>query len=213
MDIDSIVSEKAMLNHPFYQAWREGKLNIEIIKKYAMQYFKLEAAFPTFLSAIHSNCSDREVRQMILQNMVDEEAGSENHAELWLRFCEGLGLTRQEVLDAQPTADTQKTIESLKKICSDPNFVNGVAAMYAYESQLPEVSKTKIEGLKKFYGITDDRSLSFFTTHEKADVWHSQVEKNIIEKHGGNQKEIEQAVQASRDALWEFLDGAYKLCA
>ncbi|GIS54804.1 hypothetical protein Ct9H90mP29_18460 [bacterium] len=32
---------------------------------------------------------------MLLDNLIDEERGSENHPELWMRFAEGMGNSRK----------------------------------------------------------------------------------------------------------------------
>lgn len=40
-----------------------------------------------------------------------------------------------------------------------------LCVLYAYEYQVPEVSASKIEGLKKFYGIT---SVLTFNRHKKS---------------------------------------------
>ena len=48
-----------LLKHPFYQIyWNEGKLNREIIKDYAEQYYQHVKAFPRYISATHSICVD-----------------------------------------------------------------------------------------------------------------------------------------------------------
>ena len=59
-------------------------------------------------------------------------------------------------------------------------MTEGLAALYAYESQIPEVSKTKREGLAAFYGIADEDATRFFSVHEEADVWHRQVEREAL---------------------------------
>jgi len=74
-----------MLKHPFYQAWTAGTLSLERLQNYAVEYYPHVAAFPRYLSAIHSRCADIATRQAILENLIEEERGSENHPELWLR--------------------------------------------------------------------------------------------------------------------------------
>ena len=91
------IDAKSLLTHPFYQAWQAGELSLEDLKDYASQYYFFEANFPQYLSAIHSNCPDREVRQGILDNLWDEEHGELNHRAMWLNFCAGLGLDPVEV--------------------------------------------------------------------------------------------------------------------
>jgi pyrroloquinoline-quinone synthase len=81
---------------PYSKIGRKDVLK-ESLKQYAKEYFHFEAMYPTFLSAVHSRCSDRKARQLLLDNLWDEEHGEENHVELWLRFCDALGLDREEV--------------------------------------------------------------------------------------------------------------------
>ena len=69
------------------------KLDRSIIQEYAAQYFK-HVSDSRYLSSIHSNCEDITIRQEILDNLIDEERGSENHPELWMRFAEGMGKNR-----------------------------------------------------------------------------------------------------------------------
>jgi pyrroloquinoline-quinone synthase len=204
--IDAAVAETDLLTHPFYQAWSAGELTIEDLKYYAKQYYHLERNFPRLLSRVHSNCDDTETRRTILENIVDEERGDENHRELWLRFAEGLGLKREEVIDSQPTQATREAIESLMAACSG-RPVEGLAALYAYESQLPKVSETKIAGLNQFYGIKDARTVSFFETHKEVDVWHSDAERGEIERLGGDMGTVEAGARTGAEALWRFLDG------
>ena len=52
--IDGKVAERAMLKHPFYQAWTEGRLSLDTLRAYARQYFHHVEAFPQAVSAVHS---------------------------------------------------------------------------------------------------------------------------------------------------------------
>ena len=90
------------------------------------------------------------------------------------------------------------------------SVAEGLAALYAYESQIPEISKTKREGLAAFYGITDPEAVRFFLVHETADVWHRQVEREALGRVADTDAEREKALAAARrclDALNRALDG------
>ena len=100
--LNSLSAELSLLKHPFYQAWTAGTLTADRLRNYAVQYYRHVAAFPRYLSGLHSRCEDLETRQLLLENLVDEERGRDNHPELWLQFAEALGLTREKVLDAPP---------------------------------------------------------------------------------------------------------------
>ena len=62
-----------LLKHPFYKAWNEGKLNREVIKDYAEQYYQHVKAFPRYISATHSLCDDISKRKILLENLQDEK--------------------------------------------------------------------------------------------------------------------------------------------
>src|SRR5262245_14726142 len=103
------LSSKHLLKHPFYQAWSDGTLPADALKAYAGQYYHHVTAFPRYVSATHSQCEDLAQRQFLLENLNDEEAGDENHPELWARFAEGVGIARDE-LERQPAAPATRAL-------------------------------------------------------------------------------------------------------
>jgi pyrroloquinoline-quinone synthase len=202
-----------MLSHPFYQLWAQGKLTKATLVEYAKQYYAHVSAFPTYVSSVHSRCDDLEVRQLLLENLIEEERGEDNHPELWLRFAEGLGVTRDEVKNAELLPSTRDTVARLKSLTASTDYRLGVAALYAYESQIPEVAKTKREGLKTFYGVEDCRTVSFFTAHELADQVHRQIEMKVLRDRCDTDAAREETIVAAREAarsLWDFLTGIHE---
>ena len=207
--LDTRIASKHLLNHPFYQRWTCGTLTREELRDYARQYFHYALAFPTFISAMHANTADIATRQMLLENLIEEERGSENHPELWLRFCESLGLTREEVTSGSPNDATRTLIATMKSLAREGALHEGLASLYAYESQIPAVAKAKIEGLAKWYGISSDRDIAFFSVHMDADVAHSQTSRDILRNlcdTGAKSADAERATGRTLDALYGFLD-------
>ena len=211
--IHSVISEKSLLKHPFYEAWNCGELPIESMRKYAEQYYHFEKAYPRFLSNVHSRCDDRNVRQLLLENLWDEEHGEDNHVELWLRFCDALGLDRAQVENSTPDNSTKELIDSFLDLTSNRSLAGGASALFAFESQVPEVADTKIAGLKSFYGIEDKRGISFFKVHRDLDIEHSDAEAEMINSLVTTEQEENDAVDSAdiaASSLWNFLDGVYK---
>ena len=209
-ELNNSIERYAMLKHPFYQLWSAGKLDVEVLREYAKQYYAHVKAFPTYVSATHSHCDDVAVRQMLLENLIEEERGENNHPELWLRFAEGLGLTRDEVKKAELLPSTVDSVNRLKALTQSEDYRRGVAALYAYESQIPEVAQTKRSGLNEFYGIENSRAVSFFTVHEAADEWHREVELKVLSDACESDEDREAIVAAAGEgasALWDFLTG------
>lgn len=196
-----------LLNHPFYQLWNMGKLSRSTLQTYAKEYYHHVTAFPCYISAIHSKCSDIKTRQILLSNLVEEEQGEENHPELWKRFAEGIGCLRSK-LTSEPELDSiQKLVQGYFKL-TEKSFAVGLGALYAYERQTPEVSNSKIQGLQKFYGILDHRTLQFFIVHSEVDQWHTQECANLIDNLSLNEQELayQGAIKGAK-LLWQFLDG------
>ena len=67
--IDSRIAERGLLRHPFYQSWTKGELDLPTLRDYAMQYYQHVAAFPTYLSAVHSRTEDQVTRKHLLDNL------------------------------------------------------------------------------------------------------------------------------------------------
>ena len=211
--IDTIIEKNHLLNHSFYQAWNTGALSNDTIKEYAAQYFQHVSSFPRYLSAIHSNCDNINTRQILLENLVDEEKGNENHPELWMRFAEGMGNSRNQVKNTALMKESVELVETFQSLSKSEKYHIGLAALYCYESMQPEIAETKKEGLKKFYGITDEDTLKFFTVHMHADKWHREVVRGLIEELSTSeekQSEILEAIHSSLKVLNNFLTGMEK---
>ncbi len=213
--IDALIKERSILKHPFYQSWKSGELTREMLQEYAKQYYKHVAAFPQYLSALHSKIDDAGDRKLVLQNLMDEEHGPDNHPELWLRFSDALGLKREDVGKTSARSETNAFVNNFKFITSQKSAAEGIAAMYAYESQIPKVSEEKIAGLVKFYGVSGESGLEYFKVHMQADIEHSEAERKLIRKYAKDeetQKRVLEAVEQTLDAYWLMLTGIQKLC-
>src|SRR5437868_13168228 len=188
--IDDKVAEQAMLKHPFYQAWTEGRLPLDTLRDYARQYFHHVEAFPRAVSAVHSACPDRDGRRMLAENLAEEEgieAGKQDHASLWMMFACGLGETEEAVRGQELNGETEALIATFRRL-SRRSYASGLGALYAYESQFPAVASAKLEGLIERYGISDEQTLRLFRVHGSADVEHSAVCRALVDRLRGGGK-------------------------
>lgn len=206
--LDVRIRAKSLLDHSFYQAWMAGHLTCEDLRVYAGQYYHFENLFSRFLSAIHSRSQDREVRKAVLLNLWDEEHGAKNHRELWLAFCQGLGLTSAEVEDTRMLPGTARLLSVYADLCFDGSPQMGLAAVYAYEAQVPEIMRQKLSGLGRWFGFLKREPLEFFEVHQTLDEKHSSSERALLDRYvlPGQRFDVEQAAQKALDAWWGFLD-------
>jgi len=197
-----------LLKHPFYQVfWNEGKLTREIIKDYAEQYYQHVKAFPRYISATHSICNDIEKRKILLENLQDEENKDGDHPKLWKNFAKAMGADIQKIEELKPYSFTKDMIDNFFKQARS-SYAEGLASLYTYERQIPEIAETKIQGLKKFYGVSSKEGLEFFEAHKSADVVHrAECEKLLDSLSKEEQEKAEKASLLTARYLWNFLSG------
>ncbi len=206
-ELNTKLDEFHLLKHPFYQAWNEGKLSREIIKDYAEQYYHHVKAFPRYISATHSICEDIEQRKILLENLNDEEDKHNDHPKLWKQFAVALGADKNEIEKVKLEKYTSEMIDNFFKQ-GRSTYAEGLASLYTYERQIPEIADVKIEGLKKFYGVDSESGLAFFETHKKADVYHRQECEVLLDNLSkDDQAKAETAALKSAKHLWNFLSG------
>jgi len=179
--IDSEIDRRSLLKHSFYQMWSEGKLTIDHLRGYSLEYFQLVKAVPKFVENIAAMGMDNEE---IIRNAKEEN----EHIEPWVRFASSLGVSRNYLIDYGGTVKTNEAVGKMIGL-TDASFEEGVATMYAYEMEIPKISRNKIDGLKKFYGLSNEDTTKYFKIHEEADVRHAQVWREILDKMPAEKQE------------------------
>ena len=196
-----------LLDHVFYRSWNEGKLNREIIKDYAEQYYQHVKAFPRYISATHSLCEDIEKRKILLENLQDEENPKGDHPKLWKNFALAMGADKEKIEKVKRDWFTNDMIENFFYQARS-SYAEGLASLYTYERQIPEIAETKIRGLKNFYGVTSKEGLEFFEAHKAADVIHRKECEKLLDALTEEEKsKAEKASMLTARYLWNFLSG------
>ena len=196
-----------LLNHPFYKSWNEGKLTRETIKDYAEQYYQHVKAFPRYISATHSICEDIEKRKILLENLQDEENPNADHPKLWKNFALAMGADPDKIENVKREWFTNDMIENFF-YQARKSYAEGLASLYTYERQIPEIAETKIRGLKNFYGVTSKKGLEFFEAHKAADVIHRKECEKLLDALTEEEKDkAEKASLLTARYLWNFLSG------
>jgi pyrroloquinoline-quinone synthase len=207
--IDAAIAEKSLLKHPFYQDWQVGKLSREALQLYASQYYRHVEAFPKHLRVLAAR-AEGSVRDIILENLAEEENPAQPHPKLWRDFAAAVGVNEDDIASCPALPGTQAVVETFREIVGDRPVAEAVAALYAYEAQVPEIATTKIDGLKKFYGVDSPEGLAYFTVHEEADKAHRAAWRGWLEEHArGDEEEILATANEALDALWGALDAVH----
>jgi len=207
--IDAAIAEKNLLKHPFYQDWQMGKLSREALQLYAAQYYRHVEAFPKHLRVLAAR-TEGSIREIILENLAEEENPSQPHPKLWRDFAASLGVNEEDIACCPALPGAQAVVETFREIVGDRSVAEAVAALYAYEAQVPEIATTKIDGLRKFYGVNSPKALAYFAIHEEGDRAHRAAWRGWLEEHAhGDEEEILATTNEALDALWGALDAVH----
>jgi len=207
-----------LLKHPFYQAWSKGELTRGDLREYAAEYWHHVSAFPTYLSALHARLPDGETRREVLRNLAEEEgvdsATARPHSDLWMDFAAGMGASREEVRGRAVQPEMTALMGTFRELMQEERASAAMAALYAYESKVPAIARTKAEGLAAHYGAVGDAGsavMRYFTLHQTADVAHASVWRELVDKELAASPEAEEAAldagERAAKALWVALDG------
>lgn len=207
--LDDLIASRSILRHPFYKAWQRGTLTREQLATYAAVYYPHVAAFPRYITATAATAVDPLVRAALDENLSDELHHPKAHTELWLDFAAGVGADRTTVAVAAPHATAGQVVARFERL-TQSGTAQGLAALYAYESQQPEVATEKTAGLRQHYGVTDPQALGYFDVHAATDVAHRAAEREALERclaAGAADQDVLDAANEALDAYWQLLDG------
>jgi pyrroloquinoline-quinone synthase len=199
--IDRIIEDRHLLRHRFYERWQKGKVSQEVLREYAKQYYAYESKLPDFLTATLTHLEDGPAKEAVAANLADESGMPEPHPELWLRFSSALGLSRDDVVSAQLTPRTINLVETYASLCErGPD--EALSALYAYEAQFSAIARTKGEGLREFYDVTDGDALKFFDIHAELDDEHAAALRSGLV----DSELARESVHLAVEAWWCMLD-------
>lgn len=172
--IDEEIEKRSLLKHPFYEKWSRGELTVDHLRGYSLEYFQLVKVVPEMVKNIEEK-SPSGLQGSIKENQKEES----EHVQLWTKFAHSLGIPNAELAEYPGAQGTMLAVDEMRLLTRSSLWA-GVAAMYAYERDLPKISTTKLRGLKEFYGIDSADALEYFREHEVADVRHAAVWRNIL---------------------------------
>ena len=171
--------------HPFFGRLESGQVPREVVYRWVTQFYPWLSCVPLAMAERFSRCSWEPefdpYRKMILDQLV-EEAGDPKgkepgHPELWLRFCEGLGLPRSKVIGAPLLPSTLVAIDDFLYINREVPFY--ISAAGSSEPPNVELCQRLLPAFKNHYGV-DDAHLAYYSLHVTADEDHSRFVGQMV---------------------------------
>lgn len=159
----------------------QGKATDEQVHAWAKDfYYYVEPAIPTVAAWLASApiLPDREIYKLIARNLAGEMGYIQEaeHHDLYLQFCSGIGITREQLLEHLPLPSTIGAASAMGYYCRN-SFEEGLGAFgLGVEMEVPgrpNGAKVFHDALKKHLKL-DDKTLEFWAVHIAAEEEHGE---------------------------------------
>jgi pyrroloquinoline-quinone synthase len=203
--LDEARAATNVLEHPFYQRWTEGRLSAAELAVYAGQYrHAVRALADASKAAASAAGEDGLASHDGLCRHAQEEA---DHMALWEGFAGACSA-------AAAAAPLEGTSECVRGWTAGGDLLERLAVLYAIEASQPEISRTKLEGLRRHYDhVTEGPATEYFTVHEHRDVEHADAARALIAELMADAEDPEEQgermvarAQAALHGNWRLLD-------
>jgi pyrroloquinoline-quinone synthase len=181
------IGGKALLKHPFYQAWESGELPVDALRTYAREYGAFIATMPQGWTTLNDSETAREESE---------------HAEMWQHFAAGL----QTEIGAAELPAVGSLVNTAEALFSRPETALG--ALYAFEAQQPGTAKSKLEGLRKHYNLPTSVE-PYFEVHLNNEHEAAKLLAAIGGLTAEQQAVALDACEQMGTALWDALSDIY----
>ena len=201
--LSDLQSRWNLLEHSFYQRWNRGELELEELACYAGEYRHAVIALANASQHAAGLAEDQQEKEQLSRH-ADEEF---DHIKLWDRFIDGVGGD----ISREPLPETRKCADAWTD--KDGTLPEHLIALFAIESAQPEISKTKAEGLRKFYEFDTGPATAYFDLHAERDVEHAAEAKSLLLRHV-DEKNRERLLAKAEQVLssnWQLLDGVERV--
>ena len=205
--------------HPLRKLLLGGDLTRDQLQGWAKNQFHEFSNIHRFFGIRYQKCPNRELRRMLLENMVEEEGedlfGGEypSHAELWTRFGEGLGIPREEMSVFEPLPGIKAGLEMYVQLVQQSHWAVAIGTGLVFEGEGPKRMGEEREALETHYPWIPSESLTFFRAHEYHDEGHGNFIVDVIKEHvmnEGLQGEMRAAVRSRVDIMWLQNESVYQ---
>ena len=183
--LDKVVKDWNLLDHPFYQSWRAGDLPVENLVAYAREYGAWIRLLPEGWAAVGDEPTASEERE---------------HAKLWDSFASALGTA----VEAPETAQSEALLARAEGCFA--NVPSALGALYAFESQQPHTTASKLDGLRLHYDL-GAAAETYFIVHENDDHEAGEILDRIAALEPAEQAQAVEACESMAMHLWDALTG------
>lgn len=189
--------------HPFFKSWEKGTLPVATLRAWAPQFYTwltvIPRAYAERFARLPWTPAMAKYRPMLLEHLVEEAGFPEEkyrpHPELFLDFCEGLGLSRTQVQSTPWLPMTYLAVDEFLYVNREEPFY--VSAAGSSEPPNVDLCERLLPALRKTYKIPEAK-LDYYKLHGELDKEHAVLVNSIVADFADEGPEI-------RRRMWDSM--------
>lgn len=204
--LERAITDVRLVDTPFFQDWRAGKLRSSDITAFSEQFRNIERRIPAFLDLLIDAMPPGDDVALLEQNRRDE-CGTEtgvSHVELFDRFLASLGGDA----DVIPSPAMQQLIVKCDEGI-DRSVESALTVLLTYETQAPEIARLIVDSAHHY--DLDPEALFFWELHADLDVDHAAWITDALAENTDDPEAIVAAAEKISGAWMEFLQERHEL--
>src|SRR5262245_34114177 len=166
-----------MADHPWFKGILEHRWTREQIILGEVQHYLRVRTNPIFFGYIAVNAvsaGQNDLMSVVMENFMEELAGTRSHVDIMLQFLEEGGISREEADASEEAPGTMAAIEMIIGCCQRRSALEGIAMLSFVESQLGgqnKISDNVYRELTGFYRFSP-RAAETYKIHAEQDAGH-----------------------------------------
>lgn len=219
-ELDEMIKARKKMTSPLYQVVLAGLASKRLLQNFVIQRYPIKNHWTRNILGIASRIEEYDLRKELIDNIYEEETGgitqSRRHLETFVDFGIGLGLKREEIVNAKERLpETDAVIAHNVRVCNsgEADFTEGVASvLLLMEGQPPIISQngTSMEAvMRDVYGLPPE-AYEYFTHHASnasgdsvSDLEddHAETARRILKKYCQTEEKKRNAKRALANAI------------
>ena len=203
--------------HRFHERMNAGTLSRQDLKTWATNRYYYQRSIPLKDAAILSNCPDREVRRRWTKRIVDHDGAQagEGGIEAWLRLCQAVGTTRDEVeSEALVVPGVRFAVDAYLTLARTRPWIEAVASSLT-ELFAPTLMAQRIAAFEHHYEWVDEEGLAYFRSRVALAKADADYALPLVVERARTREAQERCIAALEtkcDILWVQLDAIDLAC-
>jgi pyrroloquinoline quinone (PQQ) biosynthesis protein C len=190
--------------HPLGKRLLAGEMTPDELRFLATQEYSYYAS-TTWWNAFKLANSDTLAQQRLLHGPLLDELGTDlagpdglpAHAELFLQYCESLGLKREEVRSAPLVSGVVLAVTELLRIARErPQFEFIACSNLVIEKMRPPFYGKLLDTFSTMYRWVPVSGLKFYEVHATGDVGHASIGRRLVAAYLGSKREQDAVMSA-----------------